>query len=83
MAASTQLEALYLAYAPFVRRARLRRGVHPSDLDDLVQETFVTVHRLLPGFEGRSSLSTWLYSVAWRSPPTTADVSAARCRAVT
>jgi RNA polymerase sigma-70 factor, ECF subfamily len=42
------------------------QGVTSSDLDDVMQETFVTVHRLLPSFEGRSSLSTWLHSVAWR-----------------
>ncbi len=32
--------------------------------EDLVQETFIRVHRGLPGFEGRSALSTWIYSIA-------------------
>src|ERR1700755_3623145 len=66
MPSSAQLESAYVTYAPAVRRLLLRRGVNESDLDDLVQETFVTVHRLLPSFEGRSSLSTWLHAVAWR-----------------
>jgi RNA polymerase sigma-70 factor (ECF subfamily) len=35
-------------------------------MDDLVQETFIVVHRRLPAFEGRSSLKTWLAGIAWR-----------------
>lgn len=58
--------ALYAEHAPFVRRALMRRGVRAEDLDDLLQETFVIIHRLLPTFEGRASLETWLHSVAWR-----------------
>jgi RNA polymerase sigma-70 factor (ECF subfamily) len=38
----------------------------PADLDDISQEAFVAIHRMLPGFEGRSSLETWLNAVAWR-----------------
>jgi RNA polymerase sigma-70 factor (ECF subfamily) len=62
-----KFEALYAAHAPFVRRVLAKRGVAPADLDDALQETFVTVHRLLPEFEGRSAIETWLYSVAWRT----------------
>jgi RNA polymerase sigma-70 factor (ECF subfamily) len=32
----------------------------------MVQETFVAVERQLPEFEGRSSVETWLYAIAWR-----------------
>lgn len=35
-----------------------------EDAADATQETFIRVHRGLPGFEGRSSLSTWIYSIA-------------------
>jgi RNA polymerase sigma-70 factor (ECF subfamily) len=56
----------YLRYVPLVRRILVRRGVTEPDLDDVTQETFVALHRLLPAFEGRSSLETWLHSVAWR-----------------
>ncbi|MET0387539.1 MAG: RNA polymerase sigma factor [Polyangiales bacterium] len=66
MPSPAQFESVYAGYAPAVRNLLLRFGVRESDLDDLVQETFVTVHRLLPSFEGRSSLSTWLHSVTWR-----------------
>jgi RNA polymerase sigma-70 factor (ECF subfamily) len=61
-----ELEQIYAAHSAFVRRVLADRGVAPVDLDDALQETFVTVHRLLPEFEGRSSMETWLYSVAWR-----------------
>ena len=35
-----------------------------EDAADAAQETFIRVHRGLPGFEGRSSMSTWIYSIA-------------------
>ena len=59
-------ESLYAAQAGFVRRALELHGVREADLDDVLQEAFVTIHRLLPGFEGRSSVETWLYAVARR-----------------
>jgi RNA polymerase sigma-70 factor (ECF subfamily) len=44
----------------------VRRGVRADDIDDVLQEAFVTIHRLLPSFEGRASLETWLHAVVWR-----------------
>ncbi len=35
-----------------------------GDIDDAVQEAFIRVYRGLPSFSGRSSLSTWIWSVA-------------------
>lgn len=32
--------------------------------DDLVQETYLRAHRALPRFDGRSSVRTWLLSIA-------------------
>jgi RNA polymerase sigma-70 factor (ECF subfamily) len=43
-----------------------RLGVPDADADDVLQEVFVIVHRKLPGFEGRSSVRTWLYSICVR-----------------
>jgi RNA polymerase sigma-70 factor (ECF subfamily) len=34
--------------------------------DDLLQETMVKIARGLPGFEGRSSVKTWAFSIATR-----------------
>jgi RNA polymerase sigma-70 factor (ECF subfamily) len=35
-----------------------------SDIDDAVQEAFIRIYLGLPSFSGRSSLSTWIWSVA-------------------
>ncbi len=56
-------DAVYDAYFSFVWRVTRHLGVEPSELDDVVQEIFVVVHRKLPAFEGRSSVRTWLYAV--------------------
>ena len=37
---------------------------NPQDAEDALQETFLQVHRGLPGFEGRSAFSTWLFRLA-------------------
>jgi len=36
----------------------------PQDAEDVLQDTYIKALRALPGFEGRSSLSTWLYRIA-------------------
>lgn len=35
-----------------------------QDAEDVLQETYIKALRALPEFEGRSSLSTWLYRIA-------------------
>jgi RNA polymerase sigma-70 factor (ECF subfamily) len=57
---------VYSQHVFLVKRALLRHGARPSDLDDLTQEVFCIVERQLPEFEGRSTLETWLYAIAWR-----------------
>ncbi len=37
---------------------------NPQDAEDILQETFIKAYKALPKFEGRSSLSTWLYRIA-------------------
>ena len=59
-------EAIYSKYEGLVRATLRHYGVRPADLDDLVQDAFVTIHRKLPEFEGRSSVETWVHSVCWR-----------------
>jgi RNA polymerase sigma-70 factor, ECF subfamily len=39
-------------------------GTERSDLDDLVQETFVRVGRAASRFEGRSSVRSWILAIA-------------------
>jgi RNA polymerase sigma-70 factor (ECF subfamily) len=57
---------LFRQYGGFVWRVLRRLGVPEEDADDIAQEVFVTVHRKLPSFEGRSSVRTWLYGIAVR-----------------
>ena len=44
---------------------RLARSYVPSEpiAEDVVQETWLAVLRALPGFEGRSTVKTWLYRI--------------------
>ena len=37
----------------------------PEAVQDVLQETFLAVHRALPRFEGKSKLTTWVYSLAY------------------
>jgi len=56
-------EAVYQQHADFVWRALQHLGVRDADLEDLAQEVFVTVHRRLASFDGRSKLTTWLFGI--------------------
>jgi RNA polymerase sigma-70 factor (ECF subfamily) len=57
------LEDIYREHVQFAWRALRRHGVAPADMADAVQDVFLTVHRTLEKFEGRSSLKTWLYTI--------------------
>jgi RNA polymerase sigma-70 factor (ECF subfamily) len=52
------------AYSSSVYRLALRMLGTPQDAEDVLQNTFINALTHLPGFEGRSSLSTWLYRIA-------------------
>ena len=53
---------VYRDTAPLVLRA-MRRLVPRDQVDDAVQDVFVTVARRLSEFEGRSKTSTWIYAI--------------------
>lgn len=38
-----------------------------EDASDFTQEVFIKAYRNLPGFEGRSRFSTWLYKIAYNT----------------
>jgi RNA polymerase sigma-70 factor (ECF subfamily) len=63
---SPTFEALYREHFRFVWRSVRRLGIDPTLVDDLVQETFLVVHRRLGDFEGRSTTKTWLYGIVRR-----------------
>jgi RNA polymerase sigma-70 factor (ECF subfamily) len=56
---------LFDTYFAFVWRTARRMGVPDSQLDDVVQETFMVAYRRRDDFEGRSSVKTWLYGIAF------------------
>jgi RNA polymerase sigma-70 factor (ECF subfamily) len=52
------------AYSNPIYRLALKITASPQDAEDVLQETFIKAFRALKTFEGRSSLSTWLYRIA-------------------
>ena len=60
------LRSVFDEHARYVIRTLRHLGVQEADVDDVAQEVFVTVHRKLPEFEGRSKLRTWLYAICLR-----------------
>lgn len=57
---------LYRAHFAYVWKSARRLGVAPSDVDDVVQETFLTVHRLLDSYVAQGTERGWLFSVLFR-----------------
>lgn len=52
------------AYSPQTYRVALKMLSNAQDAEDVLQNTFMKAMQALPTFEGRSSLSTWLYRIA-------------------
>ena len=57
-------EDLYRQHVGRVYALCLRMTGQPESAEDLTQDTFVNAWRSLPGYEGRSSFSTWLHRIA-------------------
>lgn len=51
-------------YSGRLYRLALKLLQNPQDAEDILQETFIKAFRYIQGFDGRSSLSTWLYRIA-------------------
>jgi RNA polymerase sigma-70 factor (ECF subfamily) len=51
-------------YSNQIYRLALKMVTDPQDAEDVLQETFIKALRSIGNFEGRSSLSTWLYRIA-------------------
>ena len=60
---TNSFDAVYDECFDFVRRSARALGVRPANLDDVVQDVFIVVHRRLSSFEGRSSLRTWIMGI--------------------
>jgi RNA polymerase sigma-70 factor (ECF subfamily) len=57
---------IYVEHFEVAWRALRRYGVPSEELEDALQEVFLTVHDRLPTFRGHSSLRTWIYGIARR-----------------
>src|SRR5437879_5462685 len=66
VAATASFDSVYASTFDFAWRLLERLGVPHAQIDDAAQEVFVTVHRKLRGFQGRSSLKTWVAGIAAR-----------------
>jgi RNA polymerase sigma-70 factor, ECF subfamily len=64
--APADFESIYREHFRFVWRVARRLGIEAAFLDDVVQETFVVVHRRLGDFGRRSTVKTWLYGIVRR-----------------
>lgn len=54
-------------HSPALERLLLRLLGNQQDAEDVLQETFLNAFRAIDSFEGRSSLSTWLYRIAYNA----------------
>lgn len=62
---AADFEPLYALYFGFTWRVLRHLGVPASAIDDAVQELWIVVHQRLDAFQGRSSLKTWLFGIAY------------------
>jgi RNA polymerase sigma-70 factor, ECF subfamily len=56
-------ESLYALHASRMKSLAFHLLGSRADAEDAVQETFLKVYRAARGFEGHSSLSTWMYRI--------------------
>ena len=56
-------DLLYNSYFPRVYRFALKRLGDPGESEDVTQEVFVTVFRVLSTFAGNSSLLVWIFGI--------------------
>jgi len=58
--------AIHEAHAGFVWLTLQRLGIRDADVEDMLQEVFVVVHRKLQTFDGTSRMTTWLFGICMR-----------------
>jgi RNA polymerase sigma factor (sigma-70 family) len=57
-------EELYWLYHQRVFGFALRRVSNAADAEDICQEVFLQIHRSIGSYQGRASLSTWIFGIA-------------------
>jgi RNA polymerase sigma-70 factor (ECF subfamily) len=56
-------DLLYRSYFPRVYRFALKRLGDPGEAEDVTQEVFITVFRVLSSFQGNSALLVWIFGI--------------------
>jgi RNA polymerase sigma-70 factor (ECF subfamily) len=56
-------DLLYKTYFPRVYRFALKRLGDAGEAEDVTQEVFMTVFRVLPSFRGNSTLLVWIFGI--------------------
>lgn len=56
-------DELFERYSRRVYAFALRRVGRPADAEDIAQEVFLQLHRSLPSYQRRASLSTWIFGI--------------------
>jgi len=59
------LDAVYRAHADFVHRTARQLGVTAAQVEDVMHDVFLVVHRRLAEYDGRS-MRSWLYGITRR-----------------
>lgn len=54
-------------HSPQVYRLALRLMQNEADAEDVLQETFLNAFQAIDHFEGRSTISTWLFRIAYNA----------------
>ncbi len=54
------------ACVPMIAAAARRVGVRPDRVDDVVQDTLITIHRALPTYDPARPFAPWLRAIATR-----------------
>ena len=58
-----RFRAIHAEHLDMVWRSLRSLGVDEASVEDAVQDVFLVVHRRLGSFEGRSSVTTWLFGI--------------------
>jgi RNA polymerase sigma-70 factor, ECF subfamily len=65
-ASSLDVSRVHSEHADFVWLTLQRMGVRDADIEDLLQEVFVVVHRRLRTYDGSARMTTWLFGICLR-----------------
>jgi RNA polymerase sigma-70 factor (ECF subfamily) len=57
------VEEVYREHADFVCRTIRSFGVSDTDVEDVMHDVFLVVHRRLPDYDGRAGLRGWLHGI--------------------